>query len=113
MLKNKSRGSYDYRSSDEVTVFKWKDNKDGTMVTNFDSLAEKSAKRLDKTSKKYVDVVQPACVQNYNKYMGFVDQIDQAVGTYRLKIRQRKWWWPIFSSMVSVTINNSCQLMEK
>lgn len=112
-FKTKPRGTFDFRVSDDIVVVKWKDNKDVVMVTNFDSLSEKSTKRWDKKEKKYINVPQPACVQNYNKYMGFVDQMDQNVGTYRIRMRQRKWWWPIFSYMMSVAANNACQLMKK
>ena len=39
--------------------------------------------------------------------------MDQSVGTYRVRMRQRKWWWSIFSYLVSVAANNACQLMRR
>lgn len=33
---------------------------------------------------------------SYNKGMGGVDVMDQNVAAYRTRMRQRKWWWPIF-----------------
>ena len=113
LFKNESRGAFDYRSSDSTLIVKWKDNKDVILATNFDSTEQKSTQRWDKIEKKYIQVPQPICFQNYNKHMGYVDQMDQNVGTYRVRMRQRKWWWPIFSYFLSVVVNNACQLMRR
>ena len=34
------------------------------------------------------------------------------MSTYRLRIKQRKWWWSIFSYILSVPVNNSYQFMK-
>ena len=51
-------------------------------------------------------------MQNYNAYMGYVDTMDQTVSTYIIRMKQRKWWWPIFSYILLVTVNNAYQLMK-
>ena len=112
-FKNKPRGTADHRVSEEVLSFKWKDNKDVVLVSNFKTTEIKSTKRWSKEIKKYIDVHQPACISNYNKYMGFVDQMDQCYSTYRIRMRIRKWWFRIFSHLVFYTTNNACQLMKK
>lgn len=111
-MKKKPRGSADFRMSEGVLAMKWKDNKDVTVVTNFDSSTMKTARRYDRNARKFTTVPQPTCIDNYNTYMGFVDLMDQEVSTYRVRMRQRKWWWPIFSYMLSVTVNNAYQLMK-
>ena len=42
--------------------------------------------------------------------MGGIDRVDQNVSTYRVSIRMKKWWWPLFSFLISVSINNAWQL---
>lgn len=42
--------------------------------------------------------------------MGGVDQFDQNVAVYRISIRKRRWWWPLFSWALSATANNAWQL---
>ena len=81
------------------------------MVSN-DSTDMKTFKCWIRERKTYADVQQPVCVNNYNKHMGYVDVRDQQCSTYRLRIRQRKWWWPIFSHLLVCTVNNACALMK-
>jgi len=45
--------------------------------------------------------------------MGGVDQTDQQVACYRTRVRQRKWWWPIFNYLFDVTVVNAWYLMRK
>ena len=42
--------------------------------------------------------------------MGGVDRVDQNVSTYHVSIRMKKWWWPLFSFLISVSVNNAWQL---
>ena len=35
--------------------------------------------------------------------MGGVDQLDQSVAAFSTRIKQRKWWWPIFIYFFDVT----------
>ena len=61
-----------------------------------------SADQWLKSEKKYGKVPQPEAIQNYNKSVGFVDQLDQNVSTYRAHMHQRKWFWPILCYVFSV-----------
>ncbi|KAL3281399.1 hypothetical protein HHI36_004608 [Cryptolaemus montrouzieri] len=38
--------------------------------------------------------------------MGGVDKIDQLIAVYRSRIRQRKWWWPIFAYLLDASVVN-------
>ena len=46
-LKHQPRGAVDYRMTDGILLMKWKDNKEVTVVSNFDSTIMKSARRYD------------------------------------------------------------------
>jgi len=72
------KGSYDYRSSDEVVlVIRWNDNAVVTIAANFGFVAEKRVMRW--SEKKKVQVPRPTVFQTYNQGMGGFDQIDQQV----------------------------------
>ena len=44
--------------------------------------------------------------------MGGTDQMDGNVAKYRIGIRSKKWWWPIFTWLIDVSINNAWILMK-
>ena len=39
--------------------------------------------------------------------MGGVDRMDQNLDKYRMNIRSRKWWWPLFAFTLEVAIQNA------
>jgi hypothetical protein len=45
--------------------------------------------------------------------MGGVDKLDGMVANYRTRIRQRKWYWPIFAYLSDVCVVNTWLLMGK
>ncbi|KAK2717523.1 hypothetical protein QYM36_006342 [Artemia franciscana] len=89
LLKKKGRGSFDYRveTNSGIVVTKWFDNKSVCIASSFVG-AEPSdnCKRWDRTSKKYVDVLRPLCIAEYNKFMGGVDLSDMLIELYRIDI---------------------------
>jgi len=36
--------------------------------------------------------------------------MDQNVGCYRISIRSKKWWWPLFIYMIDVSVQNAFYL---
>ena len=112
-LKKEARGAYDYASTNDVLVIRWNDNSVVTIAANFGSVVEGKVSRWSNAEKKKVPVTRPTLFQTYNQGMGGVDQIDQQVACYRTRIRQRKWWWPIFIYLFDVTVVNAWYLMRK
>jgi hypothetical protein len=45
--------------------------------------------------------------------MGGVDRLDQNIATYQISIRTKKWWWPVFSILVSASVNNAWLLYRQ
>ncbi|CAI6357649.1 unnamed protein product [Macrosiphum euphorbiae] len=39
--------------------------------------------------------------------------MDQNIATYRISIRGKKWWWPIFTWLIDVSVNNAWVLQRK
>ena len=52
-LKHQPRGAVDYRMSDGILLMKWKDNKEVTVASNFDSTILKSSRHYDLKEKNY------------------------------------------------------------
>lgn len=111
---NKSeRGTYKFLSNGKLSLTQWKDNKVVTMATNFEDTSVTSAKRWCRETKSKKNISQPKVIHNYNQRMGGVDKMDGLVAAYRSRIRQRKWYWPIFQYLLDVSIVNAWLLMKK
>ena len=109
----KARGTHELVQdvSSGTLLVRWNDNSVVTLATNCHSATPiLQAKRWSNKEKKTVTIDQPQTIAAYNRYMGGVDRLDQNVSTYRLSIRIKKWWWPLFSFLISVSVNNAWQL---
>ena len=47
---------------------------------------------------------QPNLISKYNEGMGGVDLLDRLLAAYRPTISSKKWWWPLFSHAVNLSI---------
>ena len=91
----------------EKAVVAWKDNGAVIMASNcFDSEPIQKAKRWDRKEKKEVSVDMLYVVHNYDTSMESTDRQDQNVNKYRISMRTKNWWWPLFSWGVDVKIQN-------
>lgn len=115
VMEKQPRGYYEYQTdaNDTIALMKWKDNKVVSCITNYDTIDRGTCTRYSRDAKEKVTVPQPKPIANYNKGMGGVDKMDQAVSSYRTRIRQKKWWWPIFVYLVDVSVSNAWLLMRK
>ena len=50
----------------------------------------------------------PNAIAMYNQYMGGANRMDQNLGLYRIAIRTKKWWWPLFAFLVEAAEHNAC-----
>ena len=48
----------------------------------------------------------------YNRHMGGVDLFDSFVSNYRIRIRSKKWWWPLFAWFLDATCVNAWRLFR-
>ena len=112
-MKKATKGASYYRTCESVLLIRWNDNSVVTIGTNYDCVAMHSAGRWSGGKKSKIQVSQPKVFHSYNKHMGGVDQMDQYVATYRTRMRQKKWWWPIFSYFLDVTVVNAWLLFRK
>ena len=90
---------------------KYRNNNVVSIASNYDNTNIGTANKYSVEKKAYVSVPKPEVVLNYNKFMRGVDSIDQWVASYRTRLRQKKWWWPIFIYFFDVKIVNSWILL--
>jgi len=66
-----------------------------------------SVQRYSQAEKKIVTVSRPCLFTAYNQTMGGTDRMDENVSIYRIGIRGKKWWWPIFTWILNAAIHNA------
>lgn len=97
--------------NNKISLTRWKDN---AVVTVASTLYGQSpigtSSRWSKAEKKKVEIPTPNAIKMYNKNMGGVDRMDQNINAYRISVRGKKWWWPLFTWLVDVSVQNSWQL---
>lgn len=110
IMKKEPRGSYDYRFDikEEILLVKWLDNKCVTVATNYDTIEPVGkVQRWKRDIKARGTVDQPKLIGTYNKNMGGVDKHDWLVSKYATGLRGKKWYWPIFTRILDMTIVNA------
>lgn len=115
-MKKAERGHYDHRldTSSNIVLVRWHDNSIVTMASNCHGVMPLGkAKRWSAAQKKAVEVQQPHLFAVYNRGMGGTDRMDQNISTYRISIRSKKWWWPLFAYMPDVAMQNAWLLYRK
>lgn len=113
-MKKEHRGAFDYcfDRKREISVLRWNNNAIVTVASNNVSVEPLfGAKRYDRKEKKEINIAQPAMIKNY-KYMGGVDIHDNGVANYRIKIRGKKWWWPLFITMIDSAVVNAWKIQN-
>lgn len=110
-MKQKGDSTALFDSSQEVLLIRWKDNAEVTVLTNHGTLEPFSqAKRYDRKQKKFVAARIPQAIRDYNENMGGVDLHDNALANYRIAVRSKKWWWPVFTNFLGNMMVNAWKL---
>ena len=112
-LVKKGRGSHDWQfdSDEEILAVKWNDNATVCVASNFEEIdPQQEVKRYSRAEKKSVRVQQPLLINSYNKRMGGVDLHDSFVAKYRIRVKGKKWWWPLFLNAIDATLVNAWRL---
>lgn len=109
-LAKKARGECDYRQdvANDLLVVKWHDNAVVSIVSNCHGIEPlRSAARWSAKEKRQVTVTVPDVVHQYNRCMGGTDLMDRNISNYRITIRLKKWWWSVFSFLLSSSVVNA------
>ena len=57
-------------------------------------------------------VPQPHTVNLNNQGMGGVDLHDNAIANYRIRIRDKEWWWPLFANGLDSSMVNAWKIYK-
>ena len=109
-FKNMARGTNEVQSCNngDTIVCRWLDNSIVSLVSNCDKVnPTEQCRRWSKKNKVFIYPQCPKLVKDYNASMGGTDAMDQSISAYRIKIRNRKWYWPLFTYTIHVALYNS------
>lgn len=112
-LQKRDKGWYDYRkiSTNNIIVCCWNDSSAVNVASNFHPVEpSKNISRWSRKEKKRIYVQQPRLIHEYNRYMGGVDRADENISLYRVSIRGKKWYFPIFTHLIDLAEHNAWQL---
>ncbi|KAG5877348.1 hypothetical protein JTB14_005148 [Gonioctena quinquepunctata] len=115
-FSKQSRGHMEYvlERNSGVLLVRWMDNAVVTMASTSDGAHPiGTVERYSQKEKRHILVNRPQCMAMYNKNMGGTDLMDHGVANYRIGIREKKWYWPIFTWLVDVSVHNAWVLYKK
>ena len=96
--------------SDDGTLMylKWKDKREVSMLSSFHDDSNITRRRRTKRSANGTETIKkPRMIEEYNQYMGGVDQSDQILLYYGFAHRSTKWWKWAFYHLVDLTLVNA------
>lgn len=100
--------------ANKIVCCRWQDKREVTLLSNFTGVYPLSAttrkQRQQDNQPSQVIVEQPMLIQKYNSFMGGVDLHDNAVSNYRVSIRSKKWYWPLWLAVLESSVVNSWKL---
>lgn len=115
-LEKAPRGSSEFclDAGANVIVVAWRDNKVVHLASNVIGVEPFcSASRWCRAQNQRVNISQPNVVRFYNTTMGGVDRADQNVSLYRISMRTKKWWWPLFAYTIDLMVQNAWILYRR
>ena len=103
-MKKSTRGTFDFRCDGTVFMCKWNDNSVVTVASNCQTHTPVHEVRRRVKGQPVNNVQQPHLIHAYNQGMVGVDLMDQMLASYRPSIRGKKWYWPLFTNVLNVTV---------
>ena len=114
-MAKKSCGRMDYRfnSANKIVITRWNNNTVVTLVSNCQTVNPiGKAKRYSKEERRIIEVDEPYAFRYYNQNMGRVDRMDQNITSYKITVRVKKWWIPLFMFMPDAAMQNALQASQ-
>jgi hypothetical protein len=85
-----------------ITVMKWRDKRNVVMISAYHYAEMKSVTKRGKGRQK------PACISEYNKWLGGVDLKDQLLQMYLAERKHlHKWYLKLFRRLLNATVLNA------
>ena len=96
--------------SDELMALKFKDKKDVHMLSTIHD--HSMVHRPDRRHRNQRQTT-PACIFDYNKYMGGVDRTDQLMQPYEIPRKSMKWYKKVALHFIQLAVMNSYIVYQK
>ncbi|CAF3858025.1 unnamed protein product [Rotaria sp. Silwood1] len=112
----KKRGYYESVISDDKTciVVGWKDSKRVLLGSNYIGIEPQTIlKRWDKEKQRRVDIIAPQIINNYNKFMGGVDNMDMLIALHPIPFKSKRWYSRIIWRILDVMIINVSKVSSR
>lgn len=112
-MKKKDRGSLDYvfDKRNEMLMARWNDNSVVTIASNHEPIEPMHrVKRWDRKAGRMAIIEMPQILKAYNTRMGGVDLFDNAMNNYRIRVRGKKWYWPLITNALDAAMVNAWKL---
>jgi len=115
ILAKQGRGSISVvTSTDNITILRWSDNNIVHMISSYAGVEPKDfVQKWDRKEKKYVDVMRPFAVSEYNKFMGGVDLCDRMIAHYPHALKSKKFYHRIAFTFLNISIINAWILFKR
>ena len=69
--------------------------------------------RWSTSTKQYITIKRPRSIESYISFMGGTDAMDQSINCYKPSIRNRKWYFPIFTFVLMTSLYNGWKLKRR
>lgn len=117
-MKKMNRGTYSVveatNEDSKLFLVRWKDNSVVTTAsTNHAAQPTSVVNRWDGKKKQRVPVTCPRAIKFYNATMGGTDRQDQNISLYRISMKGKKFYFPIVTWMIDVSVHNAWRLAVK
>ena len=108
-----NKGSYDsiVDTENQIIYTAWQDRKNVLVASNTFSCEPLQAVTVGKGSRQK-SVLKPQLIVKYNQAMGGVDLLDFWLSILRPRIRSRKWYWPLYSWVISTSLVAAWKLWQ-
>ena len=97
-LKERGRGSFDYRCYGAVYVSKWND----CPYYSTHLPVRRCKRRVKGAARSRCN--SASFLTQYNKGMAGVDLMERLLASYRPTIRGKKWYWPLFTNTLNIAV---------
>lgn len=103
-----------FDEANKVLACRWQDKEEVTLLTNHDHVyplhMTSRRQKPTETMPAQTQVRQPLLIKHYNAVMGGLDLHDNAVSNYRVAIRSKKWYWPLWLRTFESAVVNAWKL---
>lgn len=105
-----SRGEVEVGHNDTWMVIKWMDKKEVYVLSSIHTLEFRATGK--KNYKTNEDIIKPSCIDDYNKNMGKVDDIDRQLSMTETIRKCMKWYRKLFFHLTDLMLSDAHSLYK-